>query len=124
MAKNYFDTKAFGERLKAERVKQGLLVKDLAALAGLTSTTIVLLENGKRVPTLSNFMKLLETLNIPADALLMDSLYADYSLVLQEINAKMADLPENHIAVLADLIDTYLQSTLINRTDGIDEEEF
>jgi transcriptional regulator with XRE-family HTH domain len=61
---------AFGERLRAQRLKRQLSQEDLAELAGLHRTYVGHLERGEVNPTLINVLKVAAALQIDASVLL------------------------------------------------------
>lgn len=57
-------------RLREARERRGLLIKELAALAGINHSAIGRFESGQRVPTAPNLGKLATALNLEIDDLL------------------------------------------------------
>ena len=59
-----------GKRLKELRIKKGLSQQKLGDLIGVTKVSICGYENGTRIPTIENLIKLSDTLEITIDYLL------------------------------------------------------
>ena len=59
-----------GKRLKELRIKKGLSQQNLGDLIGVTKVSICGYENGTRIPTIENLIKLSDTLGIAIDYLL------------------------------------------------------
>lgn len=59
-----------GQRIKEARTLKGLSQEALGDLIGVSKATISWYENNKRTPTLENFEKLIDVLNLNADYLL------------------------------------------------------
>lgn len=60
---------AIGRRLKDERTRRGLSQEDLAALAKISTLTIIRIEQGKSKPRLETVRKLAGALSLPAESL-------------------------------------------------------
>lgn len=54
-----------GQRIKGLRAEQGLSLRDLAEISGLSANTISLIENEKNSPTLSTLQCLAQALDVP-----------------------------------------------------------
>ena len=61
----------FGKNLLSHRTSQGLTQQKLAEKSGLTGMWLSHFENGKRLPSLGNFCKLCNALNVPPQNLLI-----------------------------------------------------
>ena len=59
-----------GKRLKEIRMKRGMSQQKLGDLIGVTKVSICGYENGTRVPTIDNLIKLSDALNVTVDYLL------------------------------------------------------
>ena len=59
-----------GKRLKELRIKKGLSQQKLGDLIGVTKVSICGYENGTRIPTIENLIKLSDALEITIDYLL------------------------------------------------------
>ena len=60
----------FGQKVRAERQKQGLSQEELAEKAGVHRTYIGMIERGEKNITLLNIEKIAKALNIPLDKLM------------------------------------------------------
>lgn len=64
-----------GYRLKESRLKKGLSQQQLGDLIGVTKVSICGYELGNRIPTIENFLSLIEILEVSADYLLGRDVY-------------------------------------------------
>ena len=62
----------FGKKVREERVKRGLTQEELGEIAGMHRTYIGAIERGEKNLTLTNFLRIAETLNVKATKLLED----------------------------------------------------
>ncbi len=60
----------FGQKVRAERQKQGLSQEELAEKAGVHRTYIGMIERGEKNITLLNIEKIAKALGIPLDKLM------------------------------------------------------
>jgi transcriptional regulator with XRE-family HTH domain len=60
----------FGQKVRAERQKQGLSQEELAEKAGVHRTYIGMIERGEKNITLLNIEKIAKALEIPLDKLM------------------------------------------------------
>jgi transcriptional regulator with XRE-family HTH domain len=61
----------FGKLIHRYRIDQGIIIKDLSDLCGLTPAAISQIENSRREPQLSTALKLMKALHIPITQLLL-----------------------------------------------------
>ena len=59
-----------GSNVRKLRVSHGLTVREFADILGLSSSTISLIENGKRQLTVANLKRICEEFHIKADKIL------------------------------------------------------
>jgi transcriptional regulator with XRE-family HTH domain len=65
----------FGEKIRTLRERRGLTVRELAALLEINSHShIVLIESGKRKPSLEVLLKIMQIFGVSCDRLLDDTL--------------------------------------------------
>lgn len=64
------DTSYMGPVFKAARLSAHLTQEEVAEKIGVTARYIMALENENKHPSVDNLLKLVHTLNIPADAIL------------------------------------------------------
>lgn len=64
------DTSYMGSVFKAARLSAHLTQEEVAERIGVTARYIMALENEDKHPSVDNLLKLVHTLNIPADAIL------------------------------------------------------
>ena len=60
----------FGEKVREERLKQGLSQEELAAKAGVHRTYIGMIERAEKNITLANIEKIAKALNLPMEDLI------------------------------------------------------
>ena len=89
MAPVLMDRRAFGQRLRALRVRQALTQRELGARARLSSDFISRLENGGCSPTLDTLTKLAKGLHVSKAALVSD----DYDET-DDLARSIRELPE------------------------------
>ena len=68
------DEKKIGKRIKQYREAAGLSQERLAEATGLSTNFISYIERGARQPSLDNFIRIANAINISADLLLADVL--------------------------------------------------
>ena len=61
-----------GERIKRYRIRQGLSLRSLAEMAGLSANTISLIERGENSPNVSSLHRLADSLDVPITAFFQD----------------------------------------------------
>ena len=81
-----------GKNIKKYRLANGLRQEDLALKSGLTANYISLVERGRKIPSLSSFIAILNALDISADVILADVLskgyQVKYSILEEEIKKR------------------------------------
>jgi len=70
----YAKLETFGSIIKAERIKGGLLLRQVAAFIEVDTSMVSKFEKGERYPTRDQVEKLAILLQIPIDELLVNSL--------------------------------------------------
>ena len=113
------DAKKLGLRIREQRKKHGYTQAQLSELCGLGQRYIGEIERGKRMPSLSTFIKIINLFNdIPADTLLRDALPTS-QYMLNEITVKMRRLTPMQTRLLAAIVDTVIDE-FENETAGYD----
>ncbi|MCD8181346.1 MAG: helix-turn-helix domain-containing protein [Firmicutes bacterium] len=102
------DRKKFGRRLQQVRMEQHLTGEQFAEKADLSVTYIRQIEGGKRVPSFTTFVKMLNVLECSADYLLAGTVAASQDIVLDELSAKLKRLSPERLAEVTTVIDAML----------------
>ena len=99
----------FGLRLRGFRKKKGLTIEQLAERVGLSTNYLGDVERGKKLPSMTTFIRLVNVLDISADELLKDEVNrADY-LVDAEISSRLADLTPRRRTAVLNILDRILE---------------
>lgn len=103
------DKQNIGDRIKESRKKLNLTQEQLAEKLDITVTYVSEIERNLKLPSMSLFIKLVETLDVASDYLLRDvvstrNLYGDNVL-----GRKLARLTPKQRVALEALIDTYIE---------------
>lgn len=89
-----------GKRIREERKAQKLTLEKLAEKADIGLVYLGEIERGVKMPSLNTFIKLVNALNISADALIYDETRSGKEYLSGELAEKMQDLtPEQYAAV-------------------------
>ncbi len=83
-----------GEKIRECRKKCNLTIEEFAELLELSTTHIGNIERGKKMPTLKTFIKIINTLNVSSDTILMNSLELKDELKVKEIIKELEELSE------------------------------
>lgn len=67
----------FGEKLRALREQQGLSLRQLGNLLGVTKIHVWNLEKGKKVPNVAMVLKIAKVFNVTPNDLILDELDLD-----------------------------------------------
>ncbi|MFZ1361938.1 MAG: XRE family transcriptional regulator [Candidatus Nanopelagicales bacterium] len=89
------ELKLVGSRLRAERIKQGLTLDELATRSGMSTSTLSRLESGKRQANLELLVPLTRNLGVRIDDLLT------YDVPDPRISRPMQDLGDMKVTPLA-----------------------
>ena len=108
MGDGIVDKQNIGDRIRESRKKLNLTQDQLAEKLDITVTYVSEIERNLKLPSMTLFIKLVETLDVSADYLLRDivstrNLYGD-----KQIASKLARLTPKQRVALEALIDTYL----------------
>ena len=82
-----------GDRLQNFRLQRGLNKKELAAKVGISDTYLGFIESGIKIPKLETCLKLLNALEVSADAVFMDSLIAGNYQKTNYLDYLLKELP-------------------------------
>ena len=104
MNKNFF-----GKRIRQYREAAGLTQEKLAAYIDVSPIFISYIERGIRLPSLNNFIKIANTLNISADILLADSLSSGYKIRASQFADKLDELPKREQQRIFAVLDAMIE---------------
>lgn len=105
---------SIGKRIKECRKNNKMSRELLAEKVGLSTSAMSYIESGKSYPTLPNFIKIANVLNVSADTLLFDEIDASIENPNTDFAKLLRDLPSQKRKSLLNLIE------LIIKTDSID----
>lgn len=83
----------FGVRIRQFRESRGIERSELAKRVGVSSAYLGLIENGGKIPKLQTCLKILNALELSADAVFMDSLDAAVPQKATFLQSQIAALP-------------------------------
>lgn len=107
--------KEFGNRIRQIRTDKKLSAKEVAEKAGVSANYLLLIESGAKIPKLETAINILNTLNASADAALMDSLQAGYSVRAHFLDLKIAALAPKEQKLILDLIEVMVDNIRKNQ---------
>jgi len=99
-----------GKRLREARLKKGYTQQILANKADIGVVYLCEIERGLKMPSMSIFIKIIETLDISADYVLRDELTSGSAFILDEITGKLTGLTPQQRKAAADILDAYLKN--------------
>lgn len=105
---------SIGKRIKECRKNNKMSRELLAEKVGLSTSAMSYIESGKSYPTLPNFIKIANALNVSADTLLFDEIDASFDNPNTDFAKLVKDLPIQKRKSLLNLIE------LIIKTDSIE----
>ena len=88
-----------GLKIKEARKKLGLSQEKLANKIGVSKVTICWYENGERVPSLENFLKLSDELNLTLDELAS----REVSVVAEDEKEYVVKMPKRDIEIISEI---------------------
>ena len=103
--------KEFGNRIRQIRTDKKLSAKEVAEKAGVSANYLLLI----KIPKLETAINILNTLNASADAALMDSLQAGYSVRAHFLDLKIAALAPKEQKLILDLIEVMVDNIRKNQ---------
>jgi Predicted transcriptional regulators len=111
------DSKEFGKRLKALRLKHELTLKELGEMIELSPKTISQIETGRTSTTLKTLVKICNTFEISPEYFLSKDLKAsvkidqkDRERRQEELYKHIMELPEGEREKIADYVKMYLEN--------------
>jgi len=99
-----------GRRIREARTKRGMTQEQLAERTDITIVYLSELERGLKLPSLTVFVRIAETLHVSTDSLLRDDLESGKEYIYDDLTKKLERLsPKQRIAV-SEIIDAYIRN--------------
>ena len=99
-----------GRRIREARTKRGMTQEQLAERTDITIVYLSELERGLKLPSLTVFVSIAETLHVSTDSLLRDDLESGKEYIYDDLTKKLERLsPKQRIAV-SEIIDAYIRN--------------
>ena len=99
-----------GRRIREARTKRGMTQEQLAERTDITIVYLSELERGLKLPSLTVFVSIAETLHLSTDSLLRDDLESGKEYIYDDLTKKLERLsPKQRIAV-SEIIDAYIRN--------------
>lgn len=99
-----------GTRLRQARLQKGYTQQHLAEKAQISLVYLGEVERGKKMPSLSSFIHIVEALSISADYILRDELSSGEEYVFDELTEKLRGLSPGQRRVAGDILDAYIKN--------------
>ena len=104
------DKISLGKRLRETRIQKGYTQQALAKAADIGVVYLGEIERGLKMPSMSIFIKIVETLDISADYVLRDELTSGSPFICSEISDKLKNLTPRQRKAAADILDAYIKN--------------
>lgn len=89
-----------GKNIRQFRIEKKMSQEDLAEKAGLSSNYIGMIERGEKIPSLTTFINILNSLGVSADMILTDVLNTGYTVKNSMLNEKIEKLtPQDRVKI-------------------------
>lgn len=98
------DYKAIGKRIRMERLKCNETQQSLAELIDMSTAFVGCIETGKRKMSLDTFVRIVNALGVPSDALLMDCLDNNYAVCNNELSYLMDGLDNRNRNLIIEIV--------------------
>lgn len=99
-----------GATIRTARMEQNLSQEELAELVNITPTHLKHLESEHRKPSIEVLFKLVETLHISLDHLLLDKDETDMSQTYIKIKCMLEKCTDKELAIIFDVIQSLLRN--------------
>lgn len=99
---------SFGARLRQQRKQKGWTIEQFAERVGLSPNYMGDLERGLKLPRFETFLRIVEVLDISADALIRDSVTPASYVATDEVTRKLAQLTPQQKKAAVDILDAYI----------------
>lgn len=104
------DLSKFGIRIKQFREEKGLSRKALADMVGITTAYLSVIENGAKIPKLETCVKLLNAMDISADAAFMDCLNGSVPKKCNMVQAQICQLTPDKQRFIMNLLQSMVDA--------------
>ncbi len=104
------DNFSLGKRLKEARTKRKLTQEQLAELADISTIFLGEIERGEKLPSITVFIRLVQSLDVSADSLLRDDLPSGKSCVNNEVTSMLDKLTPKQRATAVEILEAYIRS--------------
>ena len=104
------DKMAMGARLKQSRRKKKLTQAKLAEAVNSSATYISDIERGVKIPSLSLFIQILNTLDISSDFILQGELNTAKTFIYDDLTKKLEKLTPQQRNYISTMIDAYIKT--------------
>lgn len=98
---------SFGRRVREQRKQKGWTIEKLAACVGVSTNYMGDLERGVKKPSLDTFIRIVEALDVSADALIRDSVAPASHVADHEIEKMVEHLTPEQKKVAVDILSAY-----------------
>lgn len=100
-----------GKNIRQFRIEKKMSQEDLAEKAGLSSNYIGMIERGEKVPSLTTFINILNSLGVSADMILTDVLNTGYTVKNSMLNEKIEKLTPQDRVKIYEIIDILIKNS-------------
>lgn len=104
------NNKNIGKRIREYREKANITQEQLAEAVGMTPTSVSNIERGINYPTLENFIKIANVINVSADLLLSDVIENSTSAKSCELSEKLKSLPSEKRQQILTVVETLIKT--------------
>ena len=99
-----------GRRIREARTKRGMTQEQLAERTDITSVYLSELERGLKLPSLTVFVSIAETLHVSTDSLLRDELDTGKDFVYADITKKLERLTPKQRIAASEILEAYIRN--------------
>lgn len=100
-----------GKNIRQFRIEKKMSQEDLAEKAGLSSNYIGMIERGEKIPSLTTFINILNSLGVSADMILTDVLNTGYMVKNSMLNEKIEKLTPQDKVKIYEIIDILIKNS-------------
>ena len=90
------DMIAIGSKIKEARERAHLTQEELAEIIDISPTHMSVIERGVKTPKLDTFVKIVNALNLSADALLLDGMDQVNDSIVAELSVRLGRLTDEN----------------------------
>lgn len=99
---------SFGARLREQRKLKGWTIEQFAEQVGLSPNYMGDLERGQKLPRFETFLRIVEVLDVSADALIRDTVSPASYVATDELSRKLEPLTPQQKKAAVDILDAYI----------------